>query len=239
MKNFEKYSKENIHFYNSPAPKMLSDLVKKINPDSVADFGCGDGAILYNLIVNNLLKDIKEIIAIDLSEERLKRIKSNLGDNVKTICSDASEVKAMQNGLVNLVICTQVIEHVPDEKKLLAEIYRILKPGGFLYISSVVKKWYGWYFYRANGKWALDPTHLREYSSASQFCSLVSDSGFKISSQRLSIFRPSVGNALLRLLIKSGLFKETNKSGKVYNLISKLTLPIPGYYIVEVMAEKI
>ncbi len=238
MKDFEKYSKENIHFYNSLAPKILADLIKKTNPISIADFGCGDGAILYDLGRIGLLENTKEIFAVDLSEERIRRIKDNFNFNVKTICSSADDVKTIRDESVDLAICTQVIEHVPNEQRLLGEIRRTLKPGGFMYISSVVKKWYGWYFYRANGKWVLDPTHLREYSSAGQFCDLISDSEFKINSFKLSIFRPSVGNALRRLFIKSGLLKEDNKSGKIYNLISKLKIPIPGYYIMEVIAQK-
>jgi len=36
---------------------------------------------------------------------------------------------------VDLVICHRVIEHVPDDKKAMKEIYRILKPGGTAIIS--------------------------------------------------------------------------------------------------------
>ena len=168
MKDFDKYSKEHIHFYGGSMRKLLVDLVDKLTPKSLADFGCGDGAILFGLQRKGLLNRANSVIAIDLSETRLERVKKNIA-NVETICSDVCDVKQLKDNQLDLVICSQVIEHVDDDKKLLDEIYRVLKSGGYLYISSVVKRWYGWYFYRCNGKWALDPTHLREYSSSQNF----------------------------------------------------------------------
>jgi SAM-dependent methyltransferase len=35
----------------------------------------------------------------------------------------------------NLVICTQVLEYIPEPAAVIAEIYRVLKPGGFLLLS--------------------------------------------------------------------------------------------------------
>ena len=238
MKDFNKYSKENIHFYSESAPRLLMDLVSKLNPKSLADLGCGDGAILFGLQQKGLLEDVDNMVAIDLSQIRLERVKNNIA-NVKTICSDVCDVKELKDNQLDLVICSQVIEHVDDDKKLLNEIYRVLKPGGFLYISSVVKKWYGWYFYRCNGKWVLDPTHLREYSSSTEFRDLLTDNGFKILEQKLSLFKPSIGNAFYRLLIKSGAVNEKKlRESKISVIFSKIRIPIFGYYIIEVIAKK-
>jgi len=238
MKDFNKYSKENIHFYSESTPSLLIDLVNKLNPKSLADFGCGDGAILFDLQQRGLLNKVNNIIAIDLSEVRLERVRKHI-INAKTICSDVCNVKELKDNQLHLVICTQVIEHVEDDKKLLNEIYRVLRLGGYLYISSVVKKWYGWYFYRCDGKWVLDPTHLREYSSSTEFRDLLTDNGFKILEQKLSLFKPSVGNAFYRLLIKSGVVNEKKlRESKISGIFSKIRIPIFGYYIIEVIAKK-
>jgi SAM-dependent methyltransferase len=34
------------------------------------------------------------------------------------------------------VVCTEVLEHVTDPKKALSEMYRVLKPGGFIILST-------------------------------------------------------------------------------------------------------
>jgi len=36
----------------------------------------------------------------------------------------------------DLVVCTQVLEHVSNPKEVVAELHRVLKPGGFLYLSA-------------------------------------------------------------------------------------------------------
>jgi ubiquinone/menaquinone biosynthesis C-methylase UbiE len=39
-------------------------------------------------------------------------------------------------GSVDIVICTQVYEHVPDPKKLMLEVYRVLKKDGICYFAG-------------------------------------------------------------------------------------------------------
>ena len=69
---------------------------------------------------------------------------------------------------------TQVIEHIDDIKMFVA-IKRTVRTNGIIYISTVFKKWYGWYFYRCNDNWVLDPSHLREYTTDEEFLSLFDD----------------------------------------------------------------
>ena len=42
----------------------------------------------------------------------------------------------MQNNRYDLVLCTQVLEHVPDPKAVLREFYRILKPNAKLALTA-------------------------------------------------------------------------------------------------------
>lgn len=40
-----------------------------------------------------------------------------------------------EDGAFDLVVCSSLLEHVPDPRKLLGEIVRLLKPGGWCYLS--------------------------------------------------------------------------------------------------------
>jgi len=40
------------------------------------------------------------------------------------------------NAMFDAVLCTQVLEHVPEPLQVLQEIYRVLKPGGQLFLSA-------------------------------------------------------------------------------------------------------
>lgn len=43
---------------------------------------------------------------------------------------DISELRPYADNQFDLFICSHVLEHVPDDKKAIRELYRILKPGG-------------------------------------------------------------------------------------------------------------
>jgi SAM-dependent methyltransferase len=79
-------------------------------------------------------------------------IKVNLGSGPRKIRADVMNVDGepytgvdvvaditslpIESNSVSMIICDNVLEHVPDSKKAVAEIYRILKPGGVAYIST-------------------------------------------------------------------------------------------------------
>jgi SAM-dependent methyltransferase len=43
---------------------------------------------------------------------------------------DISDLRSYEDGQFNFFICSHVLEHVPDDRKAMRELYRILKPGG-------------------------------------------------------------------------------------------------------------
>lgn len=63
----------------------------------------------------------------------------------------------------DVVVMNDVIEHLPSPKKTLAEIFRVLKPGGIVYI---VTPEYGSVLSRLQGRfwWALRPGHVYYFS---------------------------------------------------------------------------
>ena len=51
-----------------------------------------------------------------------------------TFISDLAKIPVKPDSY-DLVLCSQTLEHVPDPKLLLAELHRVLKPGGKLWLS--------------------------------------------------------------------------------------------------------
>lgn len=238
--NFDDYSRSFLHFYTDEVPALL----KKVLPTKegcVADLGAGDGALLVALKRGGYLEGARSIVAIDLSPERCARLAQC--SDVTVHCSDATEVKGLKAGEVDLVICTQVIEHV-DEDKLLSEIIRVLRNDGVLYIASLIKTKYGWWYYRtADGKWALDPTHLREYTSKVEFETKIGGAGFEITDCVVTPLRLSIPEFIVRRFL-APLSPKTNynsfflKYGSLDWLRRHVYLHPPGYFIVEVLAKK-
>jgi 2-polyprenyl-3-methyl-5-hydroxy-6-metoxy-1,4-benzoquinol methylase len=237
---FEEYSKTFLHFYSEDIPPLVSQYFRP-GDSTLVDMGAGDGALLVALMRHGYFSNPQHITAVELSPERCERLKRYLDINVYR--SDVTEATGIPPSSQDYVICTQVIEHV-DEKKLLTEIKRVLKDGGILYIASLTRRWYSWWYYRtADGKWAIDPTHLREYESSEQFKKVISDGGFEVLELRATPLRLSVIEFLLRRLIVP-VFKPSSvhdfflKHPFFDALRRHVTIRPPGYDIVEVVARK-
>lgn len=91
----------------------------------VADIGTGTGANL------RLLRDLgfKNVIGIDPSADAARWCaEKGLGEvrmgNVKSL--------GLPNESLDLVVATDVIEHVDEDQTAVAEIYRVLRPGGIV-----------------------------------------------------------------------------------------------------------
>ncbi len=113
-------------------------------------------------------------------------------------------------------------------------VQRVLKTNGIAFISTTYKKWYGWYF-KNNGKWVLDPTHLREYSDDKQLFDLIDLNKFEILENKKTLLAFPVVDLFLRL------FKIYNRQihqHKIVSLLKYISIPIPGYYNWEIVIKK-
>ena len=164
----KEYSNNYVQKVIISKPEFIKDYLDDVSIEKIVDLGCGDGNFLKS--VSKFFPN-KKLYGTDISDRRISGLKTqnpsfelNCGD----ICSTPYE-----SSFFDFVNCEVVIEHVEDDKSLVSEIARILKPGKFLHISSVIKKRWAVYFYRnMYGKIALDPTHEREYRDKEEFLSL-------------------------------------------------------------------
>ena len=78
------------------------------------------------------------------------------------------------------MVSANLLEHVPDDRDVAREIARILRPGGWWYVSSVAKRQRAWWLYTVHGERRLDPTHVREYRSANEFAAALRVPGLAV-----------------------------------------------------------
>lgn len=111
-------------------PQWLSDrfhqqsrkILKEIGQSTVINLGSGDSELPQWLITNNFL------INLDYPNTNSKYTKK------PDVFGDACSLPVKGESIDN-VLLLEVVEHVPDERKALAEIKRVLKPQGLLYLS--------------------------------------------------------------------------------------------------------
>jgi SAM-dependent methyltransferase len=243
-RNFREYSKKHIHFYDLKIPDLLEKAVKSKNSRdfSVVDLGCGDGSLLFSLQKRGLFSNAEKIVGVDLSPQRIKNLRGNVKGAIGII-SDACNVKKLENEVFDVVISSQLIEHLPNDIDLLQEIRRLVKGNGVVYISTVIKKWYGFYIYRNKGRFRLDPTHVREYPSKEIFLNLLERNRLKILEYRIKMVKYPLLDLIIRVFIKMGLIKPSDArdvymESKWTRSIRKLIIPIIGYYTIEVICKK-
>lgn len=116
--------------------------------DRLLDLGCGEGRHCINAY---LLHDKIDVVGVDLSREDLATAHQRLQPFLpESNAPEAEKSFALYraNGLClpfadnsfDKVICSEVLEHIPDYRAMLAEIDRVLKPDGLLAIS-VPRAW--------------------------------------------------------------------------------------------------
>lgn len=243
-RKFQSYSAFHVHFYDREVPELLEWILSEKSKRgcfNVLDLGCGDGRLLFSLQRRGLLKNAGKVVGVDISETRVKRLVENVS-GVIGLVSDACKVEELDNGSFDVVICSQLIEHVPNDHALLREVRRLLKEDGWLYISSVIKKPYGFWLYRRDGQFRLDPTHIREYPSKEAFLLLLEKEGFtpmKVSCEKVKY---PVVDLLIRILIMIGLYEPEGiqtiflKHGLLAKFRKLLELPIFRYETIEALA---
>lgn len=229
--NIEDYAKKHIHFQAVEIPQLLVKLLSETTWETYLDLGCGDGSLLYALKLKNHFQD-KEVYAIDLSEFRIALVKK-IDPKFNCFVGSASNIKNITNNKIDLLVSTQVIEHVPSDEEMIYEIKRVLSENGTVYLSTVFKKWYGWYFYRCNGKWTLDPTHVREYTNDTQLLSIIRNLGFEIKENRKTLFAFPLIDFFLRRFYPN----RNAYHNRFLSLLRRIKIPIVGYYNWEIIFE--
>lgn len=95
---------------------------------NILDVGSGAGQILRHLLKETLPES--RLVAFDLSPGMLRRARSRMkSDRPHYIAGDMMRMPFAE-GSFDCVTCGWVLEHLPDPKPGLADIARVLKPGG-------------------------------------------------------------------------------------------------------------
>ena len=106
--------------------------------DRILDLGCGEGR---HAITACLVEDV-HAVGVDMSLTDLETTRSRFaefqprcaGRNLSLTVANGSRLP-FANASFDKVICAEVLEHIPDYESVLAEILRVLKPGGTLAVS--------------------------------------------------------------------------------------------------------
>jgi 2-polyprenyl-3-methyl-5-hydroxy-6-metoxy-1,4-benzoquinol methylase len=105
----------------------------------ILDVGCGDG---YHICMFNTINGVKEKVAftgIDMSDVNVSfasMVAKELSFNNVNFQTGSAEELGFLDKKFDVVICSDVVEHLKSPEKCLASILDILKPGGISIITT-------------------------------------------------------------------------------------------------------
>lgn len=176
--------------------RELRDLLSRLNGD-VVDIGCGRKP--YRSWI-----DAERYLGIDLDTPTTRALAAAdlLYDGKRLPLADASHDGAL---------CSQVLEHVPEPDDFVAEIRRVLRPGGLLVLTVP----FAWDEHE-------QPNDFARYSSFGLRV-LLERNGFEV----LELRKSGRGAAAIAQLASGLLFRLTRTRRRPLNLLAQLTLIAP------------
>ena len=120
---------------NYLSPDLIAQRVRTLDllaprlGEHILDIGVGPGLLAYDLA--RLVGPDGRVVGVDVSADMVALAGTRLGDmaQVELTVGDAVRLP-VPDGAFDAAVSTQVYEYVPDMPAALAELHRVLKPGG-------------------------------------------------------------------------------------------------------------
>jgi 2-polyprenyl-6-hydroxyphenyl methylase/3-demethylubiquinone-9 3-methyltransferase len=123
-----------LHEINPLRLKWI-DTLAPLAGKKVLDVGCGGG-----ILAEAMAGAGATVSGIDMSEKALKVAKLHLYESGRSVdyeLSSAEDYAARHGGVFDVVTCMEMLEHVPDPASVVAACARLVKPGGWVFFSTI------------------------------------------------------------------------------------------------------
>lgn len=128
---------DEITLWSAPFGKLLLENIPMKSGATVVDIGFGTGFPLIEL--SQRFGEKSKIIGIDIWTEAIKVVRNKISvlelTNIQIIEESASKIDILDNQ-IDLVTSNLGVNNFEEKDKVYAEIFRILKPGGAMCITT-------------------------------------------------------------------------------------------------------
>lgn len=125
-----------LHQINPLRLAWIEGLTGPLRDRAVLDVGCGGG-----ILAEAMARQGARVLGIDLADKALKVAQLHAleqavqGLNYRLV--SAEQLAAEQPGQYDVVTCMEMLEHVPDPASVVAACATLVKPGGWVFFSTL------------------------------------------------------------------------------------------------------
>jgi ubiquinone/menaquinone biosynthesis C-methylase UbiE len=216
--------------------RVALQLLHTKDGDSVLDIGCGNARDIIPV-----LRAGATVVGVDLSQGMIDQARQDLVaagyPDVRLEIGDATRLSFPAESF-DSILCSEVIEHIPDTDQAIREMYRVLKPAGCLVITTPNRRsWYGFDRYVLwRGLFRRKWNHpFDNWRTMPELTSLLERHGFVPTSRQTTCYVP--GFLLTYFLPRVLQSAVAQCVGVVESLVSRL-VPWHGYLLVVTARRK-
>ena len=149
----------------------------------ILDIGCGGGILSEELTRNGA-----QVTGLDASKKTIKIAKSHAKEknyNIKYLDTSIEDHIKESKAKYDAIICFELIEHVPDQIKLIQDISTICKKGGKLFMSTINRNLMSFVFAKMMAEYVLrivpEGTHqYNKFIKPSELANMLEQANFNI-----------------------------------------------------------
>jgi 2-polyprenyl-6-hydroxyphenyl methylase/3-demethylubiquinone-9 3-methyltransferase len=124
-----------LHAINPLRLDWIKGLTGGLQGKKVLDVGCGGGILAENMALSG-----GDVTGIDLADKSLKvarlhGLESGVPVTYRSI--SAEDMALEQPGQFDIVTCMEMLEHVPDPGSIVRACSTLVKPGGWVFFSTI------------------------------------------------------------------------------------------------------
>ena len=165
--------------------RALDDLLRMLPPIAarfpvILDVGCGQGVSLLELAKRF---GPEKMIAVDPDAPSIEAARTRTKDcpvPIEWLCVDAAALP-IPDASVDMVFCHQTLHHIVGQEAMLAESFRVLKPGGVFLVAestkAYIESWIIYLLFR-------HPMHVQR--TAEEYVAMARAAGFTVPPEKIS-----------------------------------------------------
>ena len=154
-----------LHQINPLRLNWITQCAGPLDGRRIVDVGCGGG-----ILSEAMARQGAQVLGVDLAERSLKVAQLHAMeagiDNVQYREVAAEVLAEEQPGQFDIVTCMEMVEHVPDPAAVVAACARLVKPGGWVFLSTLNRNPKAFLFAIVGAEYLLRmlPTGTHEYA---------------------------------------------------------------------------